>query len=113
VPPIEGAEPLSIETEPVRAMLPAMAGDRRHAPATKGSHSVGAAPQYAAALGKNSSCETLVSATLVRGEVPLMIGLRLFLPESWAPTLSALQAEPAYMRPGALHFLTHHARHQH
>jgi SRSO17 transposase len=50
----------------------------------KGSHSVGVAPQYASALGKTANCQTLVSLTLARDEVPLMIGLRLFLPESWA-----------------------------
>jgi SRSO17 transposase len=49
----------------------------------KGSHSVGVAPQYASALGKNANCQTLVSLTLARNEVPVMIGLRLFLPESW------------------------------
>jgi SRSO17 transposase len=49
----------------------------------KGSHSVGVAPQYASALGKNANCQTLVSLTLARDEVPAMIGLRLFLPESW------------------------------
>jgi SRSO17 transposase len=49
----------------------------------KGSHSVGVASQYASALGKNANCQTLVSLTLARDEVPVMIGLRLFLPESW------------------------------
>ena len=49
----------------------------------KGSHSVGVAPQYAAALGKTANCQTLVSLTLAQDEVPVMIGLRLFLPESW------------------------------
>src|SRR5246127_2925993 len=49
----------------------------------KGSHSVGVAPQYASALGKTSNCQTLVSLTLARGEVPVMVALRLFLPESW------------------------------
>jgi SRSO17 transposase len=49
----------------------------------KGSHSVGVAPQYASALGKTAGCQTLVSLTLARDEVPVMIGLRLFLPESW------------------------------
>jgi SRSO17 transposase len=49
----------------------------------KGSHSVGVAPQYASALGKNANCQALVSLTLARNEVPVMIGLRLFLPESW------------------------------
>jgi len=49
----------------------------------KGKHSVGVAPQYASALGKTANCQTLVSLTLARGEVPVMIALRLFLPESW------------------------------
>ena len=49
----------------------------------KGSHSVGVAPQYASALGKNANCQTLVSVTLARGEVPVPVSLRLFLPESW------------------------------
>ncbi len=49
----------------------------------KGAASVGVAPQYASALGKNANCQTLVSLTLARGEVPVMVGLRLFLPESW------------------------------
>ena len=49
----------------------------------KGTHSVGVAPQYASALGKTANCQTLVSLTLARGEVPVMVGLRLFLPESW------------------------------
>src|ERR1700737_1079489 len=49
----------------------------------KGTHSVGVAPQYASALGKTANCQTLVSLTLARDEVPVMIGLRLFLPESW------------------------------
>jgi SRSO17 transposase len=50
----------------------------------KGRHSVGVAPQYASALGKTANCQTLVSVTLASGEVPVMVGLRLFLPESWA-----------------------------
>ena len=49
----------------------------------KGTHSVGVAPQYASGLGKTANCQTLVSLTLARGEVPVMVGLRLFLPESW------------------------------
>lgn len=49
----------------------------------KGTHSVGVGPQYASALGKTANCQTLVSLTLARGEVPAMVGLRLFLPESW------------------------------
>lgn len=49
----------------------------------KGNASVGVAPQYTSALGKNANCQTLVSVTLASGEVPLMLSLRLFLPESW------------------------------
>lgn len=49
----------------------------------KGRHSVGVAPQYASALGKKANCQTLVSLTLARDEVPVVVGLRLFLPGSW------------------------------
>jgi SRSO17 transposase len=49
----------------------------------KGNHSVGVAPQYASMLGKRANCQTLVSLTLARDEVPVAVGLRLFLPESW------------------------------
>lgn len=34
-------------------------------------------------LGKIANCQTLVSLTLARGEVPVMVGLRLILPETW------------------------------
>lgn len=56
----------------------------------KGRHSVGVAPQYATVLGKNANCQTLVSLTLARREVPVVIGLRLFLPESWTSDLERL-----------------------
>ena len=49
----------------------------------KGRHSVGVAPQYASALGKTANCQSLVSVTLASCEVPVMVGLRLFLPETW------------------------------
>src|ERR1700739_709970 len=49
----------------------------------KGRHSVGVAPQYASSLGKTANCQSLVSVTLASREVPVMVGLRLFLPESW------------------------------
>ena len=39
----------------------------------KGTHSVGVAAQYASALGKTANCQTLVSLTLARGEVPVML----------------------------------------
>jgi SRSO17 transposase len=49
----------------------------------KGQHSVGVAPQYASSLGKISNCQSLVSVTLASREVPVMVGLRLVLPETW------------------------------
>jgi len=56
----------------------------------KGWHSVGVAPQYASALGKTANCQTLVSLTLARGEVPVMVALRLFLPENWTSDTARL-----------------------
>jgi len=49
----------------------------------KGRNSVGVAPQYASSLGKTANCQSLVSVTLASREVPVMVGLRLFLPETW------------------------------
>ena len=49
----------------------------------KGQHSVGVAPQYASSLGKTSNCQSLVSVTLASREGPVMVGLRLVLPETW------------------------------
>jgi SRSO17 transposase len=57
----------------------------------KGTHSVGVAAQYASALGKTANCQTLVSLTLARGEVPVMLALRLFLPESWTSMPARLE----------------------
>jgi SRSO17 transposase len=57
----------------------------------KGTHSVGVAPQYAGALGKKANCQTLVSLTLAKGEVPIPIALRLFLPETWITDPERLQ----------------------
>jgi SRSO17 transposase len=57
----------------------------------KGTHSVGVAPQYCSALGKIANCQTLVSLTLARGEVPVMLALRLFLPESWTSNRARLK----------------------
>src|SRR3954452_4124796 len=50
----------------------------------KGRHSVGVARQYCGCPGKRASCQVLVSLTLARGEVPLPLGLLLFLPDAWA-----------------------------
>ena len=41
----------------------------------KGTHSVGVAAQYASALGKTANCQTLVSLTLARGEVPVVLSV--------------------------------------
>jgi SRSO17 transposase len=57
----------------------------------KGTHSVGVAAQYASALGKTANCQTLVSLTLARGEVPVVLALRLFLPESWTRERTRLE----------------------
>src|SRR5439155_15891609 len=57
----------------------------------KGSHSVGVAAQYASALGKTSNCQSLVSVTLASREVPVMVGLRLFLPESWTDDVERME----------------------
>jgi SRSO17 transposase len=49
----------------------------------KGDLSVGVAHQYCGALGKQANCQVLVSTTLARDEIPVAVGLRLFLPEAW------------------------------
>ena len=49
----------------------------------KGTRSVGVARQYCGALGKQANCQSLVSLTLARGEVPVPVALRLFLPQAW------------------------------
>lgn len=59
--------------------------------AKKGQQSIGVAPQYASALGKTTNCQTLVSLTLGRGEVPVMLALRLFLPECWTSDRARLE----------------------
>ncbi len=49
----------------------------------QGRRSVGVARQYCGRLGKRANCQALVSLTLARGEVPVPVGLRLFLPAAW------------------------------
>lgn len=49
----------------------------------KGDRSVGVAHQYCGQLGKNANCQALVSLTLARDEIPIPLGLRLYLPLSW------------------------------
>jgi SRSO17 transposase len=57
----------------------------------KGSASVGVAHQYAGVLGKNANCQTLVSLTLARHEVPVPVALRLFLPRDWVADPARLE----------------------
>lgn len=49
----------------------------------QGRHSVGVKRQYCGQLGKRANCQSLVSLALARAEVPVGVGLRLFLPEDW------------------------------
>src|SRR3954451_4991641 len=50
----------------------------------QGRHSVGVKRQCWRQLGKKANCQSLVSLTLARAEVPVGVGLRLFLPEDWS-----------------------------
>jgi SRSO17 transposase len=56
----------------------------------QGRHSVGAQRQYCGQLGKRANCQSLVSLTLARAEVPVCVGLRLFLPEGWCANAERL-----------------------
>src|SRR5919199_171209 len=49
----------------------------------KGTLSDGVARQYCGQLGKQANCQALVSLTLAGREVPIPVGLRLFLPAEW------------------------------
>ena len=49
----------------------------------QGRHSVGVQRQCCGQLGRRANCRALVSLTLARGEVPVPVGLRLFLPDAW------------------------------
>src|SRR3954453_14690899 len=49
----------------------------------QGRHSVGGERPDGGQLGKKANSQALVSLTLARGEVPVGVGLRLFLPEDW------------------------------
>ena len=49
----------------------------------KGVKSVGVGHQYCGQLGKNTNSQALVSLTMARDEVPVAVGLRLFLPKQW------------------------------
>src|ERR1700753_1385891 len=58
----------------------------------KGDLSVGVARQYCGELGKVANSQVLVSLSLARGEVPLPVGLRLFLPAAWTDDAERCEA---------------------
>src|SRR5215204_4815689 len=58
----------------------------------KGTLSVGVARQYCGQLGKRANCQALVSLTLADREVPIPLGLRLFLPQEWTEDLERCAA---------------------
>ena len=62
----------------------------------KGDRSVGVAAQYASSLGNMANCQTLLSLTLARGEVLVMMALRLFLPEIWTSDAARSKRGPAF-----------------
>ena len=74
----------------------------------QGRHSVGVARQYSGQAGKTTNCQTLVSLTVARGEVPVPVALRLFLPEEWTRDAARLRragvpsAARAYRTKGAI-----------
>ena len=51
----------------------------------------GRRPAICRGVGKKTNCQTLVSLTLARGEVPIPVGLRLFLPDTWINDPERLQ----------------------
>jgi SRSO17 transposase len=67
----------------------------------KGELSVGVAHQYCGALGKQANCQVLVSTTLARDEIPVAVGLRLFLPEAW--TTDTVRRAKAYVPDDVVH----------
>lgn len=54
----------------------------------KGTESVGVSHQYCGALGKQANCQSLVSLTLAKDDVPAPLSLRLYLPKAWANDMS-------------------------
>ncbi len=52
---------------------------------------MGVARQYCGALGKKANCQSLVSLTVARGEVPVPVALRLFLPDECSLTRSGVR----------------------
>src|ERR1044071_1332392 len=89
VPPVEAE--LLVQADRLGGGSNAVLGIDDTAIPKKGTHSVGVAAQYASALGKTANCQIMVSLTLARGEVPVMLALRLFLPESWTSNQPRLE----------------------
>jgi SRSO17 transposase len=58
----------------------------------KGRHSVGVAPQYCGAVGKQENCQVAVSLSVATDEASLPIAWRLYLPESWAQDAARREA---------------------
>ncbi len=58
----------------------------------QGRHSAGVQRQYCGQLGKRANCQALVSLTLARGEVPIPVALRLFLPDTWVKNAARRRA---------------------
>src|ERR1700739_1741754 len=74
---------------PRRLQAPPAGGKRRfptggphHAALTKGQPFCGRRRTIRPRAGQEANCQTLVSTTLASGEVPMILGLRLFLPET-------------------------------
>jgi SRSO17 transposase len=65
----------------------------------KGTASVGVAAQYCGALGKQANCQSLVSLTLSLREVPVPVGLRLFLPSTWIDDPARCHLAAGYQGP--------------
>lgn len=57
----------------------------------QGRHAVGVARQYSGQAGKITNCQAVVSLTLARGEVPVPVALRLFLPKEWTQSRTRLR----------------------
>ncbi|WP_206245173.1 IS701 family transposase [Novosphingobium terrae] len=49
----------------------------------QGNGSVGVAPQHVTPLGKPVNCQNMLAVALTSCEVPIMLSLRLMLPDSW------------------------------
>ena len=79
---------------PLRAVLAARrtalwagrrrAGDRRHRAAQEGQALGRRRSAVLRGAGQTANCQVLVSLTLAHDEVPVPLGLRLFLPDEWA-----------------------------